>query len=117
MANLPVRLKSTICAGAAATVAIRRRFTLHLRYRDDWEWKKLSPFGDNNAAVMARYRQVILGFALLEHRRLEAVSLKQLVELGPIAFGELGGLRDVAAGDLEQARQVVALKGLARFLE
>src|SRR5437763_12001921 len=70
-----------------------------------------------NAVVMAERRQDDLSFALLEHRRLEAMSLKQLVELGSVALGELSGLCDVATGDLEQPSQVIALKSLARFLE
>src|SRR6266540_6976142 len=58
-----------------------------------------------------------LGLCVLEHRRFEAVTLQQLVELGPVALGERRGLGYVAAGDLEQPYEVVALELLARFLE
>src|SRR2546426_12498199 len=57
------------------------------------------------------------GFSFLEHRGLEAVSLEQLVELGPVALGELRRLRDVPTGDLEQAGEIGPFEGPARLLE
>src|ERR1019366_6608058 len=58
-----------------------------------------------------------LGLGSFEQRGIEFVPLQQLVEFGAVALGKLGSLRHVAGGDLEQPRQVVALKLLARLLE
>src|SRR6185437_2018091 len=58
-----------------------------------------------------------LRLRLLEHARLEPMSLQELVELRPIALRELRGLRDVAPGDLQQPNEIVALECLACFLE
>src|SRR5947207_12842385 len=57
------------------------------------------------------------GLGFLEHRRLEPVALQQFVEFRTIALREQRGLRDVAAGDLEQPYQVIELELLARLLE
>src|SRR5262245_37309844 len=53
----------------------------------------------------------------LEHARLEPVPLQQLVELGSIPARQGGCLGDVAAGDLEEAYEVIALELLARLFE
>ena len=53
----------------------------------------------------------------LEHAGLERVALEQAVELGAVAPGEARRLGDVAAGDLEDAHQVVALEGAARLVQ
>ena len=53
----------------------------------------------------------------LEQAGLESVALEQAVKLGAVAPGEARRLGDVAAGDLEDAHQVVALEGLARLVE
>src|SRR5258706_16076947 len=52
-----------------------------------------------------------------EDRRLDAVALQQLVELGAIAAREFRRLSDAALGELEDAREVIALEALARVLE
>ena len=36
--------------------------------------------------------------------------VQQLVELGPVAFGDFGGPGDIAIGDLQQLGQVIALE-------
>src|SRR5690242_17711530 len=56
-------------------------------------------------------------FGFLEHRGLETMPLQQLVELRAIAFGKLGCLRHVAAGDLEESSQIIAFERFAGFLE
>src|SRR5258706_16420193 len=53
----------------------------------------------------------------LEDRGFDAVALQELVELGAVAARELRRLRDAALGELEDAREVVALEALARVLE
>src|SRR5687767_13487173 len=68
----------------------------------------LSPGGDARA---------LLGDLALEDRRLDAVALQELVELGTVAARELGRLGDAAVRELEDAREVVALEALARVLE
>jgi len=45
------------------------------------------------------------------------VALQELVEFGAVALGKARGLGHVAAGDLEQARQIVALEMSPSFLE
>ena len=62
-------------------------------------------------------RRNVRSLAFLEHRGLEPVPLQELVELGAVAFGKQRGLGDIAARDLEQAHEIVALECLARFLE
>src|SRR5258706_15449121 len=52
-----------------------------------------------------------------EDRRLDAVALQQLVELGAIAARECRRLGDAALGELQDAREVIALEALARVLE
>src|SRR5437868_11337158 len=54
---------------------------------------------------------------VLEHRRLEPVTLQQLVELRAVALGQGRGLSHVAAGDFQQADEVIAFELLARLLE
>ena len=44
-------------------------------------------------------------------------ALQQAVELGAVAAGKARGLADVAAGDLQDAHQVLALERLARLVE
>src|SRR5262245_17596015 len=53
----------------------------------------------------------------LELFRLQPVPGEQLVEVGPIAARELCGLRDVAAGDLEELDEVVPHELVARLVE
>ncbi len=69
-----------------------------------------SPAGDSRAAIASLF----LG---LEHSRLEAVPLEQLVELRAVAVREPGRLGDVASRHAQDAHEVLALESPARFLE
>src|SRR5512138_960568 len=53
----------------------------------------------------------------LEHAGLERMALEQAVELGAVAPRKARCLGDVAAGDLEDAHEVIALESLARLVE
>src|SRR5436309_2562987 len=53
----------------------------------------------------------------LEHAGLERMALEQAVELGAVPACQARRLGDVAAGDLEDAHQVVALEGFSRLVE
>src|SRR6185503_15308183 len=60
---------------------------------------------------------LLLLCATLEHTGFERMALEQAVELGAVAAGEARRLGYVAARDLQYADEVVAFKGLARFVE
>ena len=82
---------------------------------------KTSPRGDPFSRACAK-RLIGAAFAVsarrrFEHPRLERVAVEQAVELGAVAAGEARRLRDVARGDLEDARQVVALERAPRLVE
>ena len=55
--------------------------------------------------------------ALLEVLGHQLVPTQQLVEIGAVALGQARGLADVAAGDLQDLRQVAARKFIARLVK
>src|ERR1019366_4395761 len=57
------------------------------------------------------------GLARLEVVRHQLVATEQLVEIGAVALGKTRRLADVAAGDLQDLRQVAARELLARLIE
>ena len=76
---------------------------------------KLAP--SLEVCLVANWRQTRSICELLEQSRIEMVALKELVELGTVAFREARRLGNIATGDLEHLREVFALEPPACFFE
>lgn len=66
---------------------------------------------------LASRRSPLFLFEILEQFRVELMPLQQLVEFRAIAFGEPRRLSDIAIGDPQDLREIIALELAPRVLE
>src|SRR5688572_3703906 len=123
--------------GYEVSVAARQQTGPEATYTPEWSGLLLSYAHDSNAAqghigvsLPLKRTRALTGFSSvrtradktaakpsvlsgLEQLRVELMALQQLVELGAVALGETRSLRDVAFGDLQQSREILALEFLA----